>query len=88
MIWIVLDNLSAHRTEEIMKWSKANDVRLQFTPTNASWLNRIECEFTSLKKATLTYVDYASFDEMREAIRDWIYWRNRRKARLLKLKGH
>ena len=87
-IWIVLDNLSAHRTDEVMRWAGKNNARFRFTPTNASWLNRIECEFTSLKKATLTHCDYGSFGEMREAIQDWIYWRNQRKARLLKLKGH
>jgi transposase len=87
-IWIVLDNLSAHRTGEVFAWAKANGVRLQFTPTNASWLNRIECEFTSLKKAALTHCDYASFDPMRRSIQKWIAWRNRRKARQLKLKWH
>lgn len=27
-----------------------NDIELVFLPTNASWLNRIECHFTALRK--------------------------------------
>jgi len=91
-IHIVLDNLSAHKTPEILRWAKKNDVVLQFTPTNASWLNRIECQFTHLKKNVLTHCDYASFDDMRKAIHRYLHWRNRKTARVgsrpLSLKRH
>ena len=76
-IWIVMDNLSAHKTREVMAWARQNNVRFQFTPTNASWLNGIECQFTHLKKNVLTHCDYASFDEMRKAIHKYLRWRNR-----------
>jgi transposase len=48
-IWIVLDNLSAHKTSKILEYVRSNNIHLQFLPTNASWLNRIECQFTHLK---------------------------------------
>ena len=88
IIWIVLDNLSAHKTPEIIRWTRRNKVRFQFTPTDASWLNRIECQFTHLKKNVLSHCDYGSFDEMRIAVHRYLHWHNRRKTRQLKLKRH
>jgi len=87
-IWIVLDNLSAHKTPAIRTWARRNNVRFQFTPTDASWLNRIECQFTHLKKNVLTHCDYESFDPMRRAIHRYLRWLNRRQKRRLYLKRH
>ena len=75
-IWIVLDNLSAHKTRRILDYVKSNNIRLQFLPTNASWLNRIECQFTHLKKNVLTHCDYETFDKMKIAINKYLKWRN------------
>src|SRR5262249_9801055 len=47
---VVLDNYGPHLKAEVVAWAWANKVRLYFTPTNASWLNRIECQFTQLKE--------------------------------------
>jgi transposase len=82
-IWIVLDNLSVHKTQAIMTYARHHNIRFQFTPTNASWLNRIECQFTHLKKNVLTHCDYASFDEMRKAIHRYLRWRNTKKQQQL-----
>jgi hypothetical protein len=30
-------------------WAKSHNVRFYLTPTNGSWLNRIESQFTALK---------------------------------------
>jgi hypothetical protein len=30
-------------------WAEANNVELVYTPTNSSWLNRIEAQFTALR---------------------------------------
>ena len=48
-LYVVLDNYGSHRKAEVRAWCAANDVELVFTPTNASWLNWIECEFTALR---------------------------------------
>jgi len=87
-IWIVLDNLSAHKTPDILAWARANNVRLQFLPTDASWLNRIECQFTHLKKNVLTHCDYPTFDSMRHAIQRYLRWRNSKVSRQRLLKRH
>jgi hypothetical protein len=51
--------------------------RAGVTPSNASWLNRIECEFTALRYFTLDGSDYASHAAQGRAIASYIRWRNR-----------
>jgi len=87
-LWIILDNWSAHKTPEILQWARANNVRFQFLPTDASWLNRIECHFTHLKKFALTHCDYPDFNTMRIAIHKYLRWHNRQQTRLLNVKRH
>ncbi len=44
-IYIVLDNLSAHKGPAIRAWAARHRVELCFTPTYASWANPIEAHF-------------------------------------------
>ncbi|HEC75826.1 MAG TPA: hypothetical protein ENI33_01020 [Thermoplasmatales archaeon] len=76
-IFIILDNLSSHKTKKVKEWCEKNDTELVFTPTNASWLNRIECHLTALKKFTIRNSNYKDFKEMGSAIRKYIRWRNK-----------
>ena len=46
-------------------------------PTNASWLNRIEAQFTALRSVTLDGTDHGSHPEQASRIRRYIAWRNR-----------
>jgi hypothetical protein len=46
-------------------------------PTNASWLNRIEAQFTALGYFTLEGTDHPSHAEQAGMIRRYIAWRNR-----------
>lgn len=75
-LYIVLDNFKTHTKAEILAWAQANNVRLLFTPTNASWLNRIECHFTALKKFALDTSDYATHGEQIAAITSYLRWHN------------
>jgi hypothetical protein len=49
----VLDNVSPHLSTRddprVAEWAAANNVELASTPTNASWLNRIEAQFQALR---------------------------------------
>lgn len=76
---IVLDNYGSHLKEEVQSWAKANNVKFYLTPTNASWLNRIECQFTALKKFALDNSDFRSHEEQQEAIESYLAWRNGRR---------
>lgn len=47
-----------------------------FPPSNASWLNRIECHFTALRKFALDNSDFRTHEEQQEAIKQYWGWRN------------
>jgi transposase len=78
---IVLDNFSPHlstRTDRrIADWAAANNVELAYVPTNASWLNRIEAQFTALRYFALDGTDHTSHQQQASMIRRYIAWRNR-----------
>ena len=82
-IAIVMDNFSPHlstrKDQRVGEWAAANNVELAYVPTNASWLNRIECQFTALRYFTLDGTDHRSHDEQNSMIRRYIAWRNRHK---------
>jgi transposase len=78
---IVLDNFSPHvsttKDQRVGEWASANNVELAYVPTNASWLNRIECQFQALRYFTLDGTDHRSHEEQNSMIRRYIAWRNR-----------
>jgi transposase len=75
-LYVVCDNFSPHGKDRVRDWCAANGVELVFTPTNASWLNWIECEFTALRYFTLDGSDYPSHAAQEAAIAGYIRWHN------------
>jgi transposase len=79
-IAIICDNFSPHltttRDSRVGAWAKANNVEIAYTPTNSSWLNRIEAQFTALRYFALDGTDHASHKEQGSMIRRYIIWRN------------
>ena len=50
-IHIVLDNLSAHKTQAVKEFLDQNPrVRFHFTPTYSSWLNQVEIWFAKIER--------------------------------------
>jgi transposase len=80
VLHMVLDNYGPHTTSEVREWAAAHHIRFYFTPTQASWLNRIECHFTALKKFALEASDFRSHEEQQRAIEDYLSWRNRKRT--------
>lgn len=80
-IHLILDNFSPHGTPVVRHWCKRNNVHLIWTPTNASWLNPIECQFTSVKKFVIRNSDYASHEELANALRRYANYRNQHAKR-------
>jgi len=79
MLHIVLDNYQTHLTAETLTWAKTHRIKFYWLPTNASWLNRIECQFTALKKFALDNSDYRTHEEQQQAIESYLAWRNGRR---------
>jgi hypothetical protein len=52
-IYVILDNLSAHKGVKIRRWAERNRVELCFTPTYSSWANPIEPHVGPLREFVL-----------------------------------
>ena len=61
------DNFSPHLTtkndQRVGDWAAANNVEFAYMPFYASWLNRIEAQFTALRYFALDGTDHASHHE-------------------------
>ncbi|MEV6731092.1 MULTISPECIES: IS630 family transposase [unclassified Streptomyces] len=83
-IAIVCDNYSPHlttkRCQRVGTWAAANNVEIAYTPTNSSWLNRIEAQFTALRYFALDGTDHPSHKVQGSMIRRYIIWRNKHAA--------
>ena len=77
-IHVVLDNLSAHQTPDIVAWladPKRKRWHLHFTPTSSSWLNLVGRFFAELTNKRLRRGVFTSVPELIEAIESWIsHW--------------
>ena len=79
-IAVICDNFSPHLTTHkdtrVGIWAKENNAEIAYTPTNSSWLNRIEGQFAALRYFALDGTDHASHKEQASMIRRYIIWRN------------
>jgi transposase len=77
---IICDNYSPHLTTatdgRVGAWAAANNAEIAYTPANASWLNRIEAQFTALRYFALDGTDHPSHQEQASMIRRYLIWRN------------
>ncbi|MFI6604045.1 IS630 family transposase [Nonomuraea sp. NPDC050536] len=75
-IYVILDDLSAHKNRRIRAWATKNKVRLLFTPTYASWANPIEAHFGPLRQFTLANSDHPNHTVQTRALHAYLRWRN------------
>ena len=79
-IHVILDNVSAHRSEPVRKWLARPRQRrwhLHFTPTSSSWANLIEGWFSILTRKALKNRAFTSVAELTETIQRWTAnWNN------------
>lgn len=76
LLYVILDNASAHTVTRVLEYARKHRIRLIFTPTNASWLNPIEPHFAS-RKFAVSNSNPESHEEIAKNIRRFIAWRNR-----------
>lgn len=80
-IAVILDNVSPHLSTKndsrIGDWARSNNVELAYLPTYASWLNRIEPQFTALRYFTLNGTDHKTHEAQADMILRYLIWRNR-----------
>ena len=52
-------HLTTRKDKRVGQWAAANNTEIAYTPTNSSWLNRIEAQFTALRYFALDGTDDA-----------------------------
>ncbi|MFJ5534906.1 IS630 family transposase [Streptomyces sp. NPDC093261] len=75
-IYVILDNLSAHKGTDIRRWAKKNKVELCFTPTCASWANPIEAHFGPLRQFTIANSNHRNHTVQTRVLHAYLRWLN------------
>ena len=72
-IHIVLDNLSAHKTEAVQQFlSEHPKVRFHFTPTYSPWLNQVEIWFAKIERDVISRGVFSSVADLRRKLLRYI----------------
>ena len=72
-IHIILDNLSAHKTQAVRDFLTAHpSVRLHFTPTYSSWLNQVELWFAKIERDVIARGVFTSVTDLARKLRRYI----------------
>jgi transposase len=75
-IYVILDNLSAHKGPKVRSWAARHAIELDFTPTYASWANPIEPHFGPLRCFVLAGSDHPNHVVLTRALQAHLRWRN------------
>ncbi|GAA0363188.1 hypothetical protein GCM10009541_01790 [Micromonospora gifhornensis] len=75
-IYVILDNLSAHKGRKIRAWAARNKVELCFTPTYASWANPIEAQFGPLRTFVIAGSHHRNHPALTRKLQAYLRWRN------------
>lgn len=75
-IYVILDNLSAHKGHAIREWADKNNVELCFTPTYSSWANPIEAHFGPLREFVLNNSNHPNHAMLTRRLHEHLRWRN------------
>ena len=76
-IHLILDNLSAHKTPDVLRYFRKNNIHPLWTPTNASWMNPIESQFTHVKEFVIRGSYYIDHRAMALALDRYARYRNK-----------
>jgi transposase len=72
-IHIILDNLSAHKTNRVEEFLERNShVKLHFTPTYSSWLNQVEIWFARLERDVIARGIFTSVTDLSRKLMRYI----------------
>jgi len=72
-IHIILDNLSAHKTQQVAAFLEQHPrVQLHFTPTYSSWLNQVELWFSKVQRDVIARGIFPSVADLARKLRRYI----------------
>ena len=72
-IHIILDNLSAHKTQAVRDFLQQHPrVQFQFTPAYSSWLNQVEIWFAKIEREVIARGIFTSVPDLARKLRRYI----------------
>ena len=72
-IHIIVDNLSAHKTQQVRTFLAAHPtVQLHYTPTYSSWLNQVELWFSKIERDLIARGIFTSVTDLRRKLMRYI----------------
>ena len=72
-IHIVLDNLSAHKTQAVRDFlTETSRVHFHFTPTYSSWLNQVELWFAKIQRDVIARGVFTSVTDLSRKLMKYI----------------
>jgi transposase len=72
-IHIIVDNLSAHKTQKVRTFLVAHPtVHLHYTPTYSSWLNQVELWFSKIERDVIARGIFTSVTDLRRKLMRYI----------------
>jgi len=70
---IIVDNLSAHKTQQVRTFVIAHPhVHLHYTPTYSSWLNQVELWFSKIERDVIARGIFTSLPDLRRKLMHYI----------------
>jgi transposase len=76
-VHVIVDNYATHQHPNVNTWlAKHPRFHLHFTPTSASWLNRVERSFRDSTEERLRRGVFHSVAELEQAILDYVNYRH------------
>jgi transposase len=74
---LIVDNYATHKTAEVRRWLAAHPrFHLHFTPTSASWVNRVERFFAEITEKRIRRGTFKSVADLEKAIMDYLEHHN------------
>lgn len=72
-VHLILDNYGTHKTPSIHRWLLRHPrFHLHFTPVGASWLNLVECWFSTLTEKQIRRGSHRSTRQLEAAIKEYL----------------
>jgi len=75
-VYVIVDNLSAHKGPTIRAWAARHATELCFTPTYASWANPIEPQFGPLRSFVIAGSSHPNHVVLARELHKHLRWRN------------
>ena len=77
-IYLIMDNGTTHKSKETQDFLKTQPRLVPiFLPTHASWLNQVEIWFSALSRQALRGASFASREDLRRRLLDYVKLHNR-----------